>query len=255
MIRRAVCLISIWLWALAMRPVASAQRTDPAAGARLFRLHCAECHGGGGEGGLGPDLTRGVYRRGSTDQALFQTIASGVPGTPMPATRLSDEQLWQIVAHVRLLAGGVRVSVPGDPAAGEKLFRGKGSCGKCHMVQGEGGSLGPDLSHIGSLRSPAHLRASLLRPDDDVDPAYWAVEAVDKDSRTYQGIRMNEDTYSIQILDMKEDLHSLAKQDLRELRVDPKKSRMPAYEKAFTTQELDDLVSYLYSLQRKARQP
>jgi putative heme-binding domain-containing protein len=123
------------------------------------------------------------------------------------------------------------------------------------MVQGEGGSLGPDLSHIGSLRSPAHLRASLLRPGDDVDPAYWAVEAVDKNGRSYHGIRMNEDTYSIQILDMKEDLHSLAKQDLRELRVDPKKSRMPSYEKAFTTSELDDLVAYLYSQQREARQP
>ena len=66
---------------------------------------------------------------------------------------------------------------------------------------------------------------------------------------------MNEDTYSIQILDMKEDLYSLAKQGLRQLRVDPKKSRMPAYENAFTTSELDDLVAYLYSLQRKARQP
>jgi len=78
---------------------------------------------------------------------------------------------------------------------------------------------------------------------------------VDKNGKAYQGIRMNEDTYSIQILDIREDLHSFSKRDLRTLAVDTKKSRMPAYEKAFTESELDDLVAYLYSLQRKGRQP
>src|SRR5262245_57384011 len=92
-----------WLSALAVCVVACGQEADPAAGARLYRLHCAECHGRSGEGGLGPDLTRGVYRRGSTDQWLFQTIAGGIAGTPIPATALSDQQLWHIVAHVRLL--------------------------------------------------------------------------------------------------------------------------------------------------------
>src|SRR5207249_11945149 len=135
-------------------------------GAGCFHLHCAESHGQGGEGGLGPDLTRGVYRRGSTDQALFQTIAKGVAGTPMPATSLSEAQLWQILSHVRLLAGAARVTVPGNPATGEKLFAGKGGCAKCHMIRGQGGRLGPDLTYIGSLRSPAHLRGSILRPDE-----------------------------------------------------------------------------------------
>ena len=92
-------------------------------GERLFRLHCAECHGLDGEGGAGPDLTRGVYRHGSSEEALYQTISKGVPGTPMPANSLSDRQLWQIVRYVRSLAGGARVTIPGDPAAGEKLFR------------------------------------------------------------------------------------------------------------------------------------
>ena len=189
------------VWRLfAVCVVAFGQEVDPAAGARLFRLHCAECHGRDGAGGLGPDLTRGVYRRGSTDQALFQTIAKGVAGTPMPATSLSEAQLWQILSHVRLLAGAARVTVPGNPATGEKLFAGKGGCAKCHMIRGQGGRLGPDLTYIGSLRSPAHLRGSILRPDEEVSPGYWAVDAVDKNGKAYKGIRMNEDTYSIQIL-------------------------------------------------------
>ena len=206
-----------------------------------------------GEGGQGPDLTRGVYRRGSTDEALYQTISKGIAGTPMPATSLTDRHLWQIVGYVRQLAGAARVTLPGDPAAGEKLFAGKGGCAKCHMIRGEGGRLGPDLTYIGSQRSPAHLRSSILRPDEELSPAYWAVEAVDNNGQVYSGIRMNEDTYSIQILDVKENLHSLDKQDLRTLAFDKKKSRMPGYGSMFTASELDDLVAYLYSLQRKAR--
>ena len=101
-----------------------AQDLDPGAGARLYRLHCSECHGLDGQGGQGADLTRGVFRFGSSDEALYRTISKGVAGTPMPATSLSVAQLLQVVRHVRLLSGGARIAVPGNPAVGEALFTG-----------------------------------------------------------------------------------------------------------------------------------
>jgi putative heme-binding domain-containing protein len=232
--------------------IARGQSPDPALGARLYRLHCSECHGLDGRGGVGPDLTRGVFRFGSTDEALYRTISKGVPGTAMPATSLPDAGLSQIVRHVRVLAGGVRVKVAGNPAAGEALFASRG-CAKCHMIRGVGGRLGPDLTYIGSVRSPDHIRASITRPDEEISRAYWSVEAVDNQGRTYSGIRMGEDTYSIQILALNEDLHSVFKQDLKNLIVEPK-SRMPAFG-TLTSAELDDLVAYLYSLERKGRRP
>jgi putative heme-binding domain-containing protein len=250
--------VKVWLIILLLHFTAAGiarAQDDDSAGERLFRLHCAECHGLDGQGGRGPDLTRGIYRHGSTDQALYRTISQGVTGTQMPATSLSERQLLQIVSHVRGLAGSARVAVSGDPAAGGKLFAGKGGCPKCHMVRGEGGSLGPDLTYIGSLRAPANLRASVLRPDEEIDSAYWAVEAVDKNGKIYSGIRLNEDSYTIQLLDVNENLHSLAKKDLQTLTIDKRKSRMPAYAGVFTASELDDLVAYLYSLQRNARLP
>src|SRR5262245_16536350 len=71
---------------LAACGIARGQNPDPPVGARLYRLHCSECHGPEGQGGQGPDLTRGVYRFGSTDEALYRTISKGIAGTPMPAT-------------------------------------------------------------------------------------------------------------------------------------------------------------------------
>src|SRR5689334_10130352 len=118
--------MKVWLCLVALSVtaggIACGQDDDSAAGERLFRLHCAECHGVDGEGGAGPDLTRGMYRHGSTDAAIYRTISQGVPGTPMPANSLSDLQLWQIVRYVRALAGGTRVAVSGDRARGEELF-------------------------------------------------------------------------------------------------------------------------------------
>src|SRR4051812_48007534 len=74
---------------------------DIDAGGRIYRSHCAECHGLKGEGGRGPDLTRGDFRHGASDGALLRTISRGVPGTEMPSVYFSDDQIWQVVAFVR----------------------------------------------------------------------------------------------------------------------------------------------------------
>lgn len=220
---------------------------DIEAGGRIFRSHCAECHGLRGEGGRGPDLTQGAFRRGSSDAALRRTISEGVPGTEMPGIYFSDHQVWQIVAFVRALSSRPRiVNLAGSAAEGEKLFRKQG-CGKCHMVRGEGGRLGPDLSHIGSARTAAHLRESIVNPQREVLPAYWQARAVQKDGNTVSGILLNEDHVSIQILDSSENLRSLLKRDLANVSID-KTSLMPPYAAALTARQLDDVVAYLASL-------
>lgn len=228
---------------------------DVAAGGRIYHSHCAECHGLKGEGGRGPDLTRGEYRHGSTDAKLFKTIDDGIPGTQMPGVYFEEVQIWQIVAFVRsLAAGGSRATLPGDKASGEKLFFGKAGCTGCHMVNGRGGRFGPDLSDAGSARTAHHLRTSILKPNEDLPNTWWKVDATDRSGRTYSGLRMNEDTYSIQILDKASNLLSLNKATLTRLQIDSKKSVMPSYAGKLTDAEVDDLVVYLYSLQRKGRE-
>ena len=93
------CLIFYLLTAVLSAQVRNpyTSREDVAAGARSYRSHCAECHGLKGEGGRGPDLTRGEYRHGSSDAGLFKTIDDGIPGTQMPGIYYEDVQLWQLV--------------------------------------------------------------------------------------------------------------------------------------------------------------
>ncbi|MCW5982262.1 MAG: c-type cytochrome [Bryobacteraceae bacterium] len=224
---------------------------DVAAGGRIFRSHCAECHGLTGEGGRGPDLTLGVFRHGAEDADLLATIMDGVPGTEMPGIYMEDHQAWQIVAYVRSLsARSAKRQVPGDAAAGEQVFRGRGACAQCHMVNGEGGRTGPDLSDAGGMRSAAFLRAALLEPDAYVRRAWWTYRLRTKAGEQVSGLALNQDTYSIQLLDAKGQLRSFAKSDLAGVEID-RKSPMPAYGGMLSQEEVDHVVAYLASLRRK----
>ncbi len=221
---------------------------DAAKGRQYFLGHCAFCHGPEGEGGRGVNLTTGRYRHGGSDRELFRTIRRGVPGTEMPGTGLSEPEIWRIVAHVRRLgAAGAEEKATGDATAGRALYQGKGGCGQCHVAEGGGRSLGPDLSEIGLRRSLQFLRESLTKPDAHVADNYRTVTVVSRTGEQVSGIRLNEDDYSIQLRDTRESLRSFRKNSLREVKPESR-SLMPTYGELLSARELDDLIAYLNSL-------
>ena len=223
--------------------------TDVAAGAKTFRSHCASCHGLNGGGGRGPNLTTGVFFHGSSDLDLLNNISDGIPGTEMPGLFYSPDRVWQVVAFIRSLNAGRKGKTTADVSQGAGLFRSKG-CYKCHRVNGDGGRLGPDLSEIGRTRSVEHFRAALIDPNADVRQRYWVVSFKDATGKTQEGFLMNEDTYTVQFIDMSERLHSVHKSELTGYQVE-RISKMPTFKDALTATELEQLVTYLSSLQPK----
>ena len=238
--------------AWAQTPAVRNPHTTPAdaeAGAKIFRAHCADCHGLKGEGGKGPNLTTGVYYHGGSDGALFNTVTDGVPGTPMPGVFFSADQVWQIVTHLRALARtGTHQAPAGNAASGRKLFVAKG-CSGCHLAAGVGGSNGPDLSFIGSQRPVAHLRQAILEPGAQVNRAFWPAEVVLESGTTHRGFVLNEDTYYVQMLTQAQGLVTLPRKDFRKFEV-KQASTMPSYQGKVSDGELNDLVAYLWTLQR-----
>lgn len=78
-----------------------------AAGAKLFRQHCAECHGADALGGNGPGLTSGRIRAAS-DGELQWILRNGSLRNGMPSwSSLPEQQRWQIVAYLRSLQDGM----------------------------------------------------------------------------------------------------------------------------------------------------
>ncbi|MCY3971254.1 MAG: c-type cytochrome [Acidobacteria bacterium] len=221
---------------------------DVEAGAKVFRRSCSLCHGADGTGGDGPDLTRGLFRHGSSDAALFRNILTGIPNTGMGGIYQPDRSIWQVVSYVRSLSrGGGAEEVPGDPRRGRMLYMSRGSCSDCHRLNGSGGRIGPDLSDLGWRRAPVHIRASIVDPSDEMAADYRTVEVRTSDGGVVRGVLRNEDRYSIQLLDEFENLRSFQKTDLAAIDK-PEESLMPPLSSFFRGRDLDDLVAYLYSL-------
>lgn len=73
-----------------------------AAGHKLFRRHCAECHGGDGQGlGRAANLHSSVIQH-APDGSLFWVVRNGRIRRGMPSwSQLPDQQLWQIVTYLK----------------------------------------------------------------------------------------------------------------------------------------------------------
>jgi putative heme-binding domain-containing protein len=220
---------------------------DVQQGGGLFQLHCSYCHGSQGEGGRGADLTAGVYRIGGKDPELFATIRSGIPGTEMPAVRVTDDDVWRLVGFVKRLGSqGLAEKATGDGAAGKAIYS-KGGCAACHRIGTDGTDLGPDLSDIGRRRGLKFLEESIVKPDAFVPNNYRAVVLVMTSGSTISGIRLNEDDLSVQVRDVAGNPRSFLKANIKEIRRD-KPSLMPSYESTLNKKDLGDLVAYLNSL-------
>lgn len=166
------------------------QAQAAAEGQAIFDQQCIGCHSIGGGKRVGPDLKDIILRRDeawvksfiANPNAMFETdpiaqeLLQEYNGVRMPPLGLSPEQVNAVVEYLRdpgaFPANPALVSVPGNPGAGQQLFRGetalnKGgpACIACHTVSGVaslgGGALGPDLTHVVQRLGEPGLSASL----------------------------------------------------------------------------------------------
>jgi len=227
-------------------------RADLANGEKLFQNHCALCHGPKGEGGRGPMLARAKLSRAPDDAALAKVIENGIRGTEMPgADSMSEKEMRQTAAYVRSLGKVSQKPVPGNPERGAEIYRGKGACATCHSIRGEGGISGPDLAGIGGRRSAGYLRESLVDPEAAVPEGYLRVTVVAKNGQSVTGVRVNEDSFSIQIRDDAGRSHSFWKHEIAQVNKQRGKSPMPSYKGKLAEDELTDLVAHLASLKEE----
>ncbi len=222
---------------------------DVQRGKRLFAANCAVCHGPEGAGGRGANLARPTLSKAPDDHALFFIIRQGVPGTEMPPAWLvlNEHEIWQVAAYVRSLGRVAAEYVTGDARTGGSLFRTQGCVG-CHQVGAEGGRMGPALTDVGSRRGAAFLRAKIVEPAASVPEEFLQVQIVTRDGKRITGIRVNEDTYSVQVRDLSDQLLSFWKDELSSLERLPGRSPMPSYRSRFSDRQVDDVVAYLVSL-------
>ena len=220
---------------------------DVEQGKKLYGGRCAGCHGPAGDGGKGANLAVAVLPRGAGDRELYRVIRYGLPETEMPGSLMPEREIWQVAAFVRTLGRLQGEAASGDPKRGESLVIGKGGCLRCHAIGIAGGRMGPALRDVGARRSPGYLRGKLMDPGGDVPELFRLVELKTQSGMQVSGVRLTEDTWSIQVRDFGDRIHSFWKQDLAELKVE-RRTPMPSYRDRLNADEVKDVVAYLVGL-------
>ena len=220
------------------------------AGKKIFQRHCALCHGMDGKGGRGPALNRARLSHAPDDDALKSVIGDGIAPNMPEAWYLTEQEIANVAAFVRSLGKTPPEPLPGDATRGASVYA-KSGCSACHILDGAGQGYGPELTGIGERRSASFLQQAIRKPAAVLPEDFVFAKAITASGEIIDGIRVNEDSFTIQIKDAGGRYHSLRKDGLKDLQKRRRESPMPAFEGVLTDSDLQDLVAYLASERSK----
>lgn len=87
----------------------------------------------------------------------------------------------------------------GDAKRGELIYRANPSCAACHALNGQGGTIGPNLSAVGRGLSSRELITEVLWPNQNIKEGYNRVQVETKKGEIIQGIKVFENAEAVHI--------------------------------------------------------
>jgi putative heme-binding domain-containing protein len=160
---------------------------------------------------------------------------SGSEGASTAEMQAEMERLTRVLAA----AGG-------DPYRGKKLYA--ETCGKCHLLHGVGGRIGPDLTPFRRDDVPRMLH-SIVHPSAEIREGYEAHVATTADGRVVQGLLVEEDPQVLVLRDAAGQTVTLERGEIEERRI-LRTSLMPEGQlKPLSDAEIRDLFAYLRTAQ------
>jgi putative heme-binding domain-containing protein len=226
-------------------------------GAQLYTSNCAYCHGADGKGGRGPAIATLPKVIALTDQDLIGIVHKGEADQGMPGfPDLGDQGTKAVVEYLRMLQGvtadGPLAKLTGDPNAGRQLFLGKGQCSTCHMIDGQGGFIAPELSIYGQNHPADEILQAIVNPDADLEPTSRVAEVRTKSGQSLTGVVRAEDNMNLTLQTEDGQYHFLSRSSLAAVNYTDHSLMPHDYGTRLTSSELDDLVSFLIVTGRDA---
>ncbi|MCF6157909.1 MAG: c-type cytochrome [wastewater metagenome] len=148
------------------------------------------------------------------DKYIVKGYDKIMPKVYDPPIVLSREKILAVIAYLQTLGGEpdidaimkfkdkipeaskkkVKPWVPPivvDAKEGEKIFFDESrsvTCGKCHVVNGRGNKVGPELTGIGAIQTPEYFIESILEPSAKIVTGYETMYVITVDGIPYNGL-------------------------------------------------------------------
>ena len=141
----------------------------------------------------------------------------------------------------KLIAGLVpEVEKPGDAAKGHLIFT--AACSICHQIGTEGKLVGPPLTGMGA-HGPGELIVSVIDPNREVDPSFWAWNITKKNGEALAGVIVAENQSSITLRNQTGEFE-IKKDDVK-TRENTHRSLMPEGFEALGAENLRNLLAFI----------
>jgi putative membrane-bound dehydrogenase-like protein len=188
------------------------------------------------------------------DESFAPALSAALQSAP-----LDDAQKAKVLAMFPAPAGKNDKPLPplselaklkGNAGQGAKLFATTGKCNTCHVVNGEGKEVGPNLSEIGAKLARQAMFESIVFPSAGISHNYesWTIVLANGTSAT--GIIVSEDDGKLSLRGNDALVRTFDKKEIEE-RSKNKISLMPAdLAKLLSQEEMADIVEYLGTLKK-----
>ncbi|MDB5173978.1 MAG: yliI 2 [Phycisphaerales bacterium] len=190
------------------------------------------------QGAISPAVEREVVRLGSTSkqETVRDLFVRFLPPDPNQRPKIGTNP---DVAKL--------LSLPGDGERGRKVFfeTGGGLCSKCHIVDGKGIDLGPDLSHIGAKYSRADILDNIVHPSKTILAGYETYVVRKKSGDVVSGFLVSRDVTEIVIKDAERKLVHIAAADVAKMQIQPVSTMPEGVIADLEQQQAADLLEYL----------
>ena len=182
--------------------------------------------------GLYPDLLKRLAKFPEPVQKELNTLIESV-----------NADAAKQKAHLEALLSSMK---DGDIRRGQSIFNSqKAACATCHAIGYLGGTLGPDLTRIGQVRTERDLLESVLYPSASFVRSYEPVIVTTKSGDEHSGV-LRRDAADEIILGVGADLEvRIPRPDITEIRPGTVSVMPQGLDQQITTQELADLIAFL----------
>jgi putative membrane-bound dehydrogenase-like protein len=155
------------------------------------------------------------------------------------AGRPTSAEMTQKIQH---LAGVVREGTGGDPYAGRSVFL--ASCGACHLLHGQGGAVGPDLTKFKRDDLDA-LLLNIVNPNAEIREGYESFLISTRDGRLVTGFLVEQDPQVVVLRGLDGQNITLTRAEVQEMKAAGVSLMPEGLLDALDEKQVRDLFAYL----------
>jgi len=130
----------------------------------------------------------------------------------------------------------------GDVAKGKAVFT--ANCAKCHMHNGEGNKIGPDLTGI-AAHPKSELLIHIFDPSRSVEGNFRQYTVIMNNGQVFVGLLTSETKTSIEIMDSEAKVHALQREEVKKIGASNKSLMPEGFEKQVAVESITDLLEFL----------